>query len=127
MKDLNFNLQRFGFTNGNDNEKNIRDSTILAALGGNDTIKNSGGNNVTIDGGAGKDSIWTDTGNSNFNHDVSIYGGAGEDAIESRYTGRITIDGGADNDSINVVGKKNAAGHISLDTTINGGTGNDTI
>ena len=127
MSKLNFDIQRFAFTNGGDSVTNFADNTILSALNGNDYIENFGGGNVTIDGGAGNDSIFTNAGDTNFNFDVLIYGGVGNDTIKSQATGELTIYGGADNDYIEVSGEKNALGRYSQYATISGGTGDDTV
>jgi Ca2+-binding RTX toxin-like protein len=87
MKDFVFDLQRFDF---------------IIGTSGNDKITNSL-SKVTIDGGAGNDSIsngidyWGDIGGGSM---VSINGDAGNDSIYNYYGDSCTIDGGTGNDSI---------------------------
>ena len=93
-----------------------KDSQVLIDGGdGNDTIENSDGGdneNVTINAGAGDDSIYNDSAN------VTITGGAGNDSIYNNYASNVTIDGGDGKDFISSVGDN---------VTITGGAGNDTL
>ncbi|MBQ7705701.1 MAG: hypothetical protein IJT73_09810 [Selenomonadaceae bacterium] len=72
---------------------NSESGVYIVALGGRDTISNSG-DSVTIDGGPGTDSIFN-TGN-----DVLILGGPDADTIHTSSTGIVTIYGGTGSDSI---------------------------
>ena len=117
-------------TNKAENIPNDLDDATIDALGGNDTIANTGAN-VTIDGGKGNDSIsnegaavtisggdWADTiQNSSGGANSSIDGGAGNDLI-SNSGDDVTLLGGAGNDSISNFGSN---------VTLNGGKGNDTL
>ena len=118
------------------NIKNFSDNTLISGTGGDDSIRNWSGENVTIDGDAGNDSI--DNGGSNVlinggdGNDLiyntgrgdygrsdyaTIYGGADNDSIRNYYS-RVKIDGGAGNDSI-----YNSGASVSID----GGAGDDSI
>ncbi len=119
------------FTEGDDTYSNTTANTILSALGGNDIVRN-GAEGVTIDGGAGNDSIQI-YGSS---EGSSINGGAGNDYLENSGVDSVEIEGGADNDKIWNGGrftKINAgAGDDSIfnggsSVTIDAGAGNDTI
>ena len=85
---------------------------------GADTVNSEGrysggGDSLTIDGGAGQDSIRNYQG-----HYSSLYGGEGNDTINNEGSNYVTIDGGTDDDFITNNGKNN---------TISGGAGNDSI
>ena len=85
-------------TTGNDTDltANTDDEYMIKLFAGNDSLENSG-NYVSIDAGAGKDSIL----NSNGDY-VSISGGANEDDISITGGSGITVNAGAGNDSIHV-------------------------
>ena len=120
-------------TGGNDNYENTLDSATIYGLAGNDTIRNLGASKVMIDGGAGKDSIFSYgsgvTVNAGNDADyVYIYsdaisttalGGAGNDSI---YTAgqTVSVSGDAGNDYVYVYAN-------ATKTTVNGGAGNDSI
>lgn len=88
------------------------DNVTINGSAGSDTIHN-GGNNVTISGGDGNDTIYNGGAN------VTISGGAGDDYIYNFYgVSNVTISGGDGNDSISNSGSN---------ATISGGAGNDTI
>ena len=104
------------------------DNATIQALGGNDTIYNSGAS-VAIYGGNGNDEI------ENSGDNVSIYGDAGDDSILSKGNvilidggdgldtiensgASVAIYGGNDNDSIKTDGDN---------VSISGGKGNDII
>ena len=87
-------------------------NTVLTGTSGNDTISNYG-SYVTINAGAGNDSIY----NSSSATNITIEGSEGKDSIE-KFGNYVMIKGGADNDSIFSHGSN---------TTIEGGAGNDTI
>ena len=70
------------------------------------------GQNATLEGGEGNDSIHNDGNNT------KVAGGAGEDSIVNRYGSKVTIEGGAGDDSIQNDGKN---------VTIEGGAGDDSI
>ena len=90
--------------------ENSQANTLLTGTEFDDTIKNNG-SNVTINAGAGNDSIYTSS-----RRNVTVFGGAGNDTIEI-HGSNILIDGGADDDLI----------QIYSEATINVGDGNDTI
>ena len=84
----------------------------------NDTVENRDANNVTINGGDGKDSIqnW-------YSDNVSINGGSGDDSISngSTYGGdgdQVTINSGNGDDTIHNSGNN---------VIISGGNGNDSV
>ncbi len=104
-----FNLRG---TDGNDSIENVFDNMTIDGGAGNDSITNYGGNNVTIDGGAGNDSI------TNSGSYASIDGGEGNDTIYASGN-RITINGGDGNDYLYSNGGDSV--------TIDGGDGNDSI
>ena len=149
-------LAKFEFliegTDGDDSIRNSVYSAAIDALGGNDTIRNYAyyasinggagadsilnyrGSNVTIDAGAGNDTVnnhyfgdysYINLGDGNdyiYSEDEdysTIDGGAGSDSISGSYWS-LSINGGADDDLISIVGGGD-------NNTINGGTGNDTI
>ena len=97
----------------------------------NDTLNNSGGEDATLEGGAGDDYI------SNGGINPSISGGDGKDTIENSGASA-TISGGADNDEISNQASNTSIGagagndniyNASLgdNVTINGGDGDDSI
>jgi len=90
------------------------DNTLLEGSDLNDTITNSG-NNVTIQSGAGNDSI---LGAVRSNENVTIDAGEGNDAIESWGT-NVSINGGAGDDSIHIFNNEFV--------TVVAGAGDDTI
>ena len=118
-------------TENDDSYSNTLDNATILALGGNDSVTNSGAN-VSIDGGAGDDYILNNSGmrvsiNSGSGNDyifsngwyASIDGGDGDDFIVSDFTNSFaTINGGFGNDSI-----YNDGSHVS----IHAGAGNDSI
>ena len=122
--DFIYNNRKYGASSGGNN------SSIDGGTG-NDSIKNYG-SSVKIDGGAGNDSISNYYGNS-----LTIDGGTGNDSIYNDYGSKVTIDSGDGNDSIrNYDGKKvlidGGAGNDSINNdssnvTIKGGNDNDTI
>ena len=125
MQEFIFDLQRFVV-----NEDHF---TLVSGTSNNDYISNDEGRRVTIDGGAGDDSIKNYDGSN-----ASIVGGAGNDYIINNNGGKVTIDGGAGNDSIDNYNGSNAslsggAGNDSIynsegnNVTIDGGDGADTI
>lgn len=92
----------------------------LYALGGSDSITNSGAD-VYIEGDVGDDYI------SNTGVSVIIDGGAGKDTISNKGNGA-SIVGGAGNDSIYNFGSSLTAGEdLAINVTISGGDGADTI
>ncbi len=104
-----FKIQRFASLS------NSRSSTLVSGTSADDTIYTSG-SYVTVDGGAGNDSI--KSGSSSYS---VVNGGADSDTIRG-YFASSTIQGGAGNDLI-------AADHYWSNKVpyINGGDGNDTI
>ncbi len=109
--------------------------SALRGLGGNDTLShNESLDSVTLDGGAGNDSIYNGEYNHNSNNPV-IDGGDGDDIIRS-YGNNPIITAGNGNDSIDSTGDNatitgdNGNDSISNsgdDATITGGEDNDTI
>ena len=90
----------------------------LAGTANNDTIQNIydyGGDYVSIDAGAGNDSIY-----NNWGYNVTMSGGAGNDTITSYRGSRNSINGGAGADVISLSSSNGL-------TVIKGGAGNDTI
>lgn len=135
-----FNLQLFAL-----NVTVTADSTLVSGTADDDTIRNNGWK-VTINSGAGNDSISNtrayariDAGDGsdtvdNSGYDVRINGGAGDDLINSSPRW-VTIDAGDGNDTIvgSADGKISAgAGNDLIYTnfghmTIDAGTGDDTL
>ncbi|MBR5437241.1 MAG: hypothetical protein IK120_10350, partial [Muribaculaceae bacterium] len=105
---------------------------------GVDTVNNNGegsrdggGDSITIDGGAGHDTIRNYMG-----HYSSLVGGAGNDTIRNEDAHHVTIDGGEEKDIISSSGDNNSidggAGddvitNSGANVTVGGGTGNDSI
>lgn len=120
---------------GNDSISNRSSGVSLNGGAGNDTIYNDSiygdGSRVTIIGGKGKDSI------SNYAGNVVIYGNADSDEIYNGTGGNsVTIEGGDSSDEIDSRGTnvsiKGGAGNDSIyidgsKATVNGGTGTDSI
>ena len=106
----------------------------LLGQDGNDSITAGDGNdlawggdgNDTISGQLGSDRIWGGLGNDYidggsinwYNVSDSLYGGEGDDTLLGSIDGRDILDGGEGNDSIR---------GFSIDSTINGGEGNNRI
>ena len=120
-------------TGGNDNYENTLGSATIYGLAGNDTIRNLGASKVMIDGGAGKDSIFS------YGSGVTVNAGNDADYVYI-YSDAIstTALGGAGNDSIYTAGQTvSVSGDAGNDyfyvyanatkTTVNGGAGNDSI
>ena len=123
-------------TEGADVYENTVEGATIAALGGNDTIDNgadmlpfiqddevfyysfSGGSYVSINGGAGDDSLFNNGNNS------TITGGDGHDSIDN-LGAKVSIAGGQGDDSINNY-QFNSIDEAN-DVTIDGGAGNDNI
>ena len=84
------------FTEGDDYYSNDTPNTVLSALSGNDTIFN-GANSVTAYLGAGNDFI-SQNGYSEY---ITVDGGAGNDTILGRYW-YSSLSGGAGDDVINI-------------------------
>lgn len=87
---------------GKDFVRNIGDDAKLYGGNGNDTLENWG-NNVTIDAGAGNDTVYVSAQNNSttWGKNVSAFGGAGNDLISlSGNTSGATIRGGKGNDTI---------------------------
>ena len=120
---------------GNDSISNRNSGASINGGAGKDTIYNDSiygdGSRVTIIGGSGKDSI------SNYAGNVIIYGNADSDEIYNGTGGNsVTIDGGDSSDEIDSRGTnvsiKGGAGNDSIyidgsKATVNGGTGKDSI
>ncbi len=98
---------------GDDFIRNEAKEVTINAGAGADTIYNggAGGNKTSIDGGADNDSI------TNYRSQVTIDGADGNDTI-SNSGAKVSINGGAGNNSICNYGKS---------TTIDAGDGDDTI
>ena len=119
---------------------NTASNTLISGSNEADYIVNNGGEYVTINGGAGNDTVLTSLisggGTSNY---ASINAGDGNDIIYTNFNYYVTTNGGNGNDTItDSAGYKNyhngGAGNdiISVssnfnDNSINGGSGNDTI
>ncbi len=120
MSKMNFNIQRFSGnfygTNGDDTIQNTGNYDVIYGNSGNDSIYNRG-HSKTIYGGAGNDTI-----NNVYGGNVLLDGGVGDDFIIDTF-GSVSIYGGAGNDKISL-----GTGFWNTDfTSINAGTGNDTI
>ncbi|MBQ6296792.1 MAG: hypothetical protein IJK81_03750 [Selenomonadaceae bacterium] len=114
------------------------DGATLTGGAKNDTISN-GGDNVLINCNAGDDSVYngSDSGGRYVGNNVTINGGAGKDTISAYFgTLNLEIDGGADDDSIDTTGNTitvtGGTGHDYIrshgsDAIIDGGDGNDTL
>ncbi|MBR4382613.1 MAG: hypothetical protein IKP64_03550, partial [Selenomonadaceae bacterium] len=104
-------------TSSNDTIYNSGSRVKIYASTGNDSIYNGGDyhDNVTIDAGAGNDTIF-----NNYVNNVSVSGGTGDDSISNYSAWYSTIDAGAGDDTIIVPFR---AWHDS----INGGADNDRI
>ncbi|MBO4780570.1 MAG: calcium-binding protein, partial [Selenomonadaceae bacterium] len=94
-----------------------RGSGVLINTGdGSDTVGGTGGaDSLTIDGGAGQDSIYNYQG-----HYSSLVGGTGNDTIRNESSNYVTISGGADSDFIFSSGS-------NILFKYNNGDGNDVI
>ena len=115
---------------GNDSLENAGSHVIIYAGTGNDHIYNSGGAYVTIDGGDGSDTVVS------YSSYSLIKGGAGNDSINSTAGFYVTMDGGDGNDTIRSSAARSSINGGAGDdlilvsgnnTTIFGGTGNDTM
>ena len=120
---------------GNDTVNNYGDNALINLGDGNDSLYNVG-DKSTISAGAGNDTV------SHFGDDSSIDGGAGNDYLGGGGS-NVTVRGGAGNDSITTYGNSDGINSkILLDdtqgnnnfrisnstnSTINAGSGNDTI
>ena len=96
--------------------KNFYNTTSNTSITGTsyaDTIKNNLAGGVTINAGAGNDSIY------NYANKVTVNGGNGNDSLTGGYSNS-KINGDNDNDLINLTGSY-------WWNTIDGGAGNDTI
>ena len=102
------------FISNDNGEQNNHHASIVGGAG-DDTIHNNSGNNSTIDGNAGNDSI------SNSGSNVTIDSGDGDDTILNDAV-NVTIYAGDGDDSIG-----NHGGYQSTNDLIDAGDGNDTI
>ena len=97
---------------------NLADDALVVGTSKADSILNgtesyNTGHNVTIDGGAGNDSI------TNYGNSVIVDGSTGNDKIRNyNYTFNVTLNGGAGNDTLESWGSN---------SSLNGGAGNDFI
>ena len=119
----------YWYENGDYTWHNGGSNVTINSGAGNDSVYNSG-DSVTIDTGAGNDSvnnlgesvtINTGAGNDSVNNDgdsVTINTGAGNDSVENEFVFSVTINTGDGNDSIRNYGSS---------VTISGGKGNDYI
>lgn len=82
-------------TAGNDSIINAEDGYTILAAGGNDTIRNSG-NSVVVDAGDGSDLVFNAAATE---ENVTINGGAGNDSVNNAGSNAIIL-GGAGADSI---------------------------
>ena len=99
------------------NIENQTSNTLLSGTSGDDSIYNDySGDSVTINAGAGNDSIYT------YGDSVTIDAGAGNDSIYNSNSKNMTINAGTGNDSIGMI-------DYSKNTKIqySNGDGNDTI
>ena len=116
---------------------NLSDFEVVDKTGGNDTMTLTSSKNVTLSAGAGNDTIYVKSGNTNTvvnggdgndsikneaNEYTKVFAGAGKDTIiNSGYDA--TLDGGDDDDYILNYGGLGGG----LESSINGGKGNDNI
>ncbi|MBD3879562.1 MAG: hypothetical protein SR1Q5_07760, partial [Quinella sp. 1Q5] len=111
-------------TSDADSIYNTLEGATINALGGNDTILNDGGASVSVNGGAGNDSIYSLLKGTVHPDSCTLIGGDGNDTIwndgeKVPYGGvKVLIDGGNDDDNISNDGEN---------STILGGSGNDYI
>ncbi len=104
---------------------NDKSNTLLSGTSGDDSIQNGGywyegneeiwhdgGSNVTINAGAGNDSV------ENYGSEVTINTGEGNDYVWNNGSSSVTINTGAGNDSVENYGSS---------VTINTGEGNDSV
>ena len=135
MSEMIFDLQRFSVIN------NKSDNTLVSGTSDDDKITNGGNDsivnkeyadNLSISGGAGKDTIRN---NGEYSSNTTITGDAGNDFILNNSTD-VTISGGAGNDNITNNGSyvsvsagdgKDSIVNKGSNVTISGGAGNDTI
>ena len=111
------------------NINNTANDTLLSGTSGNDSIENKrhwgvSTENVTIDAGAGNDSI-----SNHFGANISINAGADNDYIYNMEGSSVTIDAGAGNDTIanggyDIIWNWHDGGS---NVSINAGAGNDYI
>ena len=99
------------------NITNHNSDKILTGSNYNDVIENYGGN-VTINGLDGNDRLTNLADIANHNDYVLVNGGTGNDVIRGRSGKYSTLNGDEDNDLIF---------NLSNNSTISGGTGDDTI
>lgn len=121
---------------------NITSNTVVSGTDEADYIENTGAN-VEIQGGNGNDTVWNEIVNSDHSGSfATIYGGAGDDSITSDSPISV-LDGGDGNDSITTWGQVTVIGGKGDDALIlkedndfdehknlvvyNNGDGNDTI
>ncbi len=120
-------------TNGNDYVRNSSSgsSVTINTGAGNDSVYNSG-SSVTINTGEGNDSVF------NYSDSVTINTGEGNDSVDNLYGSSVTINTGAGNDSVwnaleaSLTSINTGAGNDSVNNwgssvTITGGKGNDDI
>ena len=129
---------------GNDDIRNFAVNAKINAGSGSDYIENYGVAKVSINGGAGDDSIMSHLNHNDHPDGCTLRGGDGNDYISnddglgSNLSGgvKVLIDGGNGNDTISNDGANSTllggAGHDSINNwwgsvTIDGGTGNDSI
>ena len=120
---------------GKDFIDNYGDSVIISGDADNDEIHNGwigNGDSVTIDGGDGNDYIWNDGGSN-----VSINSGAGDDTIDNEGENSTILAGDGNdyiwndddgsNASINAGAGNDSIENSGDDVTINAGAGDDSI
>ena len=103
------------FTSGADYYRNNTTSTVLSALGGDDSVINYA-SNVTIYGNKGNDFL---SNQDSLSSGVKVYGGAGHDTLYN-WGSDVTLSGGADSDTL-------ANDYRGKNVSISGGKGNDAI
>ena len=131
-------------TEGDDTYSNTVEGVTIQALGGNDSIWNEGAK-VSIDGGAGNDTIYGTLNGGNWGSDWSntLNGGAGDNDTHGTVNGgnlgsdwSNTLNGGAgddfifndgDNSTLNGGAGDDYIYNYGDNSTLNGGEGNDSI
>ena len=118
-------------TEGDDTRNNTLEGATIVALGGNDSIYNSG-TNVSINGGAGIDTLYNMQGAS-----VTMSGGDDDDELHNNSGNYFVMDGGSGNDYFNnykgqhgvIFGgdDDDSINNQGSNVTISGGAGDDTV
>ncbi len=90
------------------------DHITLFGGAGNDSLAADGGREVTLFGGDGNDSLAANAG-----QDITLFGGAGDDSLAANGGTGVTLFGGDGNDSL--------VANAGTEVTLFGGTGDDSL